>query len=80
MEDTAVNPNLTTYSIADQIERHRIASRPEMLRTPRTRPMSEARVRSDVEWLARLGSAALSLVGRLPQTVSLLRQPAASRS
>jgi hypothetical protein len=74
-----VNPNLTTYAIADQIERHRIASRPEVLRTRRIRPVRDAEVRSRVDWFIRLGNAALAFAGRVQRVAPLRRQPAVTR-
>jgi hypothetical protein len=78
-EETTVNPNLTTYSMADQIERHRIASRPEVLRTRRIRPVRDAEVRSGAGWLSQLGGAALAFAGRVQQVIPLRRQPAVTR-
>jgi hypothetical protein len=67
---------LTTYSIADQIERHRIASRPDVLRTPRTRSVPDARLRTEIGLVTRLLTATAALLGRMQQAVPLCRQPA----
>jgi hypothetical protein len=71
-----VNPNLTTYSMADQIERHRINSRPELLKTRRVRPIRPTEKPGGSTRGARPGGLVLSLIGKVQGTLPVRRSPA----
>jgi hypothetical protein len=71
-----VNPNLTTYSMADQIERHRVTSRPELPQTHRVRPVQGTEQPSGVAPRARLGGVVLSLIGKVRGAQPLRRSSA----
>jgi hypothetical protein len=71
-----MNPNLTTYALADQIERHRISSRPELLKTRRARPEPTIELRRGTARRGWLGGAVLSLIRRAQRALPLRRSPA----
>ena len=71
-----MNPNLTTYSMADQVERHRINSRPELLKTHRVRPEPDVEQPGGTARRARIGSFVSSLIGKVQKASLLRRSPA----
>jgi hypothetical protein len=74
-----VNPNLTIYAMADQIERHRVNSRPELLTTRRVRPVRVIVQPIGPAGRARLGGVVPSLLGKVQSALPLRRSRVLSR-